>query len=225
MKRLGFSLIVIVFLIFCVSNEGQTDGMTNTGRLTISMNHYNDMRILGDNISFDPVERGRGIKTYSWEIYPEKLIENAKKKFFKKSPINGRLISMIWSPGHVFTGLDDTNMNKAKTALSDGEPVRCSTTGPMRITLPVPAGRYYIDYWFNTRRNVLQTDKIAPMQYFRDPKYRDFNWGPYEILISPGGHQEIICTPNGKNSCEVYDELNWFLSYLVLGSRNAWMVK
>ena len=210
-KRVSIQIAVLLVLF-------TIQGYSQDAKLTIIMNNYKDFRAPGDTISFDVAQKGMGIRYFKWGIYPEELIGKAKANFIE---YNGKFGFLVLDAFQLM-GIDNDNLQKARETLQNGKPVLCATMKPVSITIIIPPGRYYIDYSFGTNINVMGSDEFAPMEYLTDQSRSEHNWGPYQIFIQPGDYAKINCTPNGGNSCPVMGDLNYFISYLVLGSRNEW---
>jgi len=220
---------VIVFMIACVvliilgSPLGAQED-SQDAEVTIIMNPYKDLRARGDNISFDIVEEGAGIKYYTWELFPASMIDGLIEHINGPNThgVSNWKTNYIDNVGHEISAIDSDNMQKSREALANGKSVVCSVSNlrePARITLNVPPGKYYIDYSCTLYGECDGHKKFAPIEYGT----RAHDWGPHEFSVTEGGELVLACTPNGGNTCSVSGGLNYFLSYLILNNRIAYL--
>lgn len=220
----GFQIIDLGYqedgtYLVILSGKVQVEQKIEDAKITIVMNSYKDLRPIGDRYSTDVAERGGGIESYTWELFPETYIEESKE-FLVTWLSKGLDFFVNYSVDYELTGIDEENLKKAKISLSNGKPIACSFYRAMSVTLSIPPGKYYIDYSYTLNREFLGSRRMAPMNYHHNSdQFAD--WGSHEFVIASGEYKTIVCTPNGKNVCPILNtnDLRPFLKYIVYGAR------
>jgi hypothetical protein len=172
------------------SEEESSPVLVSDGEVTIVYGSY----VSTSNLQPEPVESAGGIKTYSWIIYPSTYISSIRKvrSKFPQLPDPSILFS-----GYQIQGTADDETEVVKF-LKNGEPVLCSLRRPAPVTITVPVGRYYVDYWLTLRgtSNWTDTDEVGPHSVNLK---NGTDWGPYELRVTPNSETKIKVTPYGDN--------------------------
>ncbi len=164
--------------------------------LTIAYHSY----IPAEDLLPEPVERAGGIGEYIWIIYPKAYfdaIEKSKADAAKWEK-RGISVSVLGGKPYELQGTDDDKREILK-ALEEARPVVCGMSGPAAVTITIPAGRYYLDYWIYLRGTTPwgNTNRLGPRSVRRqDGK----DWGPCELTVKANSETQVNVTPYGDNT-------------------------